>query len=240
MADPGHGPSAGRWSDDGGWGGVGRGHQEDVASPLRGFGWAAVGALCLAVVLSGVAFLTAEQRAAAPRGAPAVAEAPVQRVPPASVGGGGGPAGRELFDLSAGATQGWGFGDWQPGSQGRVAPAVPPDRGLSVVSPGGWFEAHFADPVDFGGARTLTYDVDGSGTDVLVALKVGPQETWCQASRAPVPAGPATVSVDLASLGCDPKAAQPADLSAVHAVEIWFSRGSFTLGSVRLGGGATG
>lgn len=238
------------------WGQVGRERDDEPAPPTSAFRWVTVGALCLAVVLFAVAFMATERRAAPSRAAaapaaassvkpsprtPRASEPPSPRPSSATESGDGAPVERKLFDFSGGGTQGWEYGGWQKdGPQGEVVPDAPPTQGVRVVSPGGngWFQAPFAVPADLTGATTLSYDVDGDATDVIVALSVGPQGAWCETKGARSPPGSRTVDVGLASLldGCFDNAAVPKDLSDVRSIQIWFSRGTFTLGPVWVSG----
>lgn len=240
------------------WGQVGREREDEPSPPTSAFRWVAVGALFLAVVLFAVAFLVAQQRDAPrsravaatstapgtssppPPGTPLPSEPSAPQTPPSTEGDEGPSVDRELFDLSGGDTQGWQFGAWQEGAQGEVVPVPPPAEGVTIVSPGGngWFRAPFAAPVDLSGAKTLSYDVDGGGTDVIVAMSIGPQGAWCETDGGRTPPGSYTVTVALSSLldGCLEEVAQPRDLSDVRSLQVWFSEGTFTLSSVRVSG----
>lgn len=239
------------------WGQVGREREDEPSPPTSAFRWVAVGALCLAVVLFAVAFLVAQQRDAPrsravaatptapetstpPPGTPLSSEPSAAQTSPSTEDDDGASADRALFDFSGGDTQGWQLGGWQEGAQGEVVPVPPPAEGVTIVSPGGngWFRAPFAAPVDLSGAKTLSYDVDGGGTDVIVAMSVGSREAWCETEGAPAPPGAHTVTVELTSLldGCLGNVAQPRDLSDVRSLQVWFSEGTFTLSSVRVSG----
>lgn len=235
------------------WGQLGREQEGEAVPPTSAFRWVAVAALCLAVALFSVAFVTAERRADSESQAPAAgppaspappsASAPVPSDAAAAATKGATPtaADRVLFDFADGGTAGWQYGDWQEGPPGEVAPAPAPAGGVTIVSPAGrgWFGSTFLPPVDLEGARTLSYDVDGPRSDVIVALRVGPRDTWCETRGPATGPGARTVTVDLGRLleGCDPKQlVTPEDLSDVRSVQIWFSEGAYTLSSVRVSG----
>ena len=83
-----------------------------------------------------------------------------------------------LFDFSDGA-QGWVPGNWQS-DPGTVSAS---DGTLTVLSNNAWFGAALPAPVDMSTRTELTFDlVSTTGANPVLALKEGPDGTWCQVS----------------------------------------------------------
>lgn len=69
-----------------------------------------------------------------------------------------------------------------------------------------------------------------TGTSTSVALQVGPSYTWCQSTWGwSEPCATATVNIDLTTgFSCD-----PATLTDVRGIFVWFSAGTFDVDYVR-------
>ncbi len=129
-----------------------------------------------------------------------------------------------LFSFEVG-TDGWAPGNWNPDA-GTVAQsdafATEGGYGLEIAATGGgWFGLDFAQPLDLSGKVRLEYDLRSGGTTPLVALKVGPNYTWCQYSGAWVGAGTTTtVEIPWDAFGCADF--DPADVRGMY---IYFNGG---------------
>ena len=128
--------------------------------------------------------------------------------------------------------EGWAPANWNPdaGTVARSATfASEGSYGLEVTSTGGgWFGLDFAAPLDLSGKTGLKYDLKSGGTSPLVALKIGPDYTWCQYSGSSVGAGTATVSVAWDDFGCS---FDPGDVRGMY---IYFNGGgTFYLDNIR-------
>lgn len=120
-------------------------------------------------------------------------------------------------------TEGWAPANWNPGA-GTVtrsdAFATGGSYGLEVTATGGgWFGLDFAAPLDLSGKTGLKYDLKSGGTSPLVALKTGPNYTWCQYSGSSVGAGTTTVNIAWDDFGCS---LDPADVRGMY---IYFNGG---------------
>jgi mannan endo-1,4-beta-mannosidase len=132
-------------------------------------------------------------------------------------------AAETLFDFSDG-TQGW---------TGGGTTGVNGSGQLTISTTGGWFGAQLAAPGDFSSRSRLSFDlVTTAGTSPILALKLGPDWTWCQATPLSWVSTPATgsdaVSFDLTTLDDTCTAL----LGEVHAVSVWFNAGDHVIDNV--------
>ncbi|GGJ47447.1 hypothetical protein GCM10008938_36820 [Deinococcus roseus] len=101
----------------------------------------------------------------------------------------------------------------------------------SVSTDGDWFSV--VKDLSLEGKTTLTFDLKtgAAGTSYNVALQTGAGWKWCQGSDWTwVDAGKTvTASIDLSKVSCDGTAP---DLSAVHAINVFFSKGDFYIDKV--------
>jgi mannan endo-1,4-beta-mannosidase len=144
-----------------------------------------------------------------------------------------------LFSFEDG-TQGWVPGDWQGPSAGSTATttafATDGIQGLEVTSNGGaWFQGVFAEPLDLTGRTVLSYDLQtgATGTSAAIALRNGPNFNWCQSTFEWKPEnGTYHVEIDLlTSISCEGES-DPAALTQVHDMFIFFNDGQFIIDNV--------
>lgn len=129
-----------------------------------------------------------------------------------------------LFSFEDG-TEGWAPANWNLDA-GTVTQsgtfATEGGSGLEIAATGGgWFGLDFAQAFDLSSKTGIKYDLLSGGTTPLVALKVGPNYTWCQYSGSSVGAG-TTTTVDITwdYFGC-----ADLDASDVRGMFIYFSGG---------------
>jgi mannan endo-1,4-beta-mannosidase len=146
-----------------------------------------------------------------------------------------------LFSFEDG-TQGWVPADWQGPDAGTTATtdafATDGVRGLAVTSNGGaWFQGVFAQPLDLTGRSLLSYDLQtgATGTSAAIALRNGPNYDWCQSTFAWQPENDTYhVEIDLTTaLSCEGDS-DPAALTEVHDMFIFFNDGAFVIDNVVL------
>ena len=110
-----------------------------------------------------------------------------------------------LFDFEE-SVEGWVPANWNPDA-GTVARsdafATEGGYGLEVTATGGgWFGLDFEAPLDLSNKTGLKYDLKSGGSAPLVALKIGPNYTWCQYSGGSTGEDTTTVSVAWDDFGC--------------------------------------
>lgn len=226
---------------------------DDTAShPMRGFGWGTTIGVCLAVVLFAGALLVAARHHSGGSSGSSLAG---EKTPPgSSATGTAAPSSTAstsssasssadstdvsvalpnqlLFTFRAG-TEGWTPGNWQkhPGAVSATKQfGTDGTSSLHVVSNGAWFRGPLDVPVDMSAAHYLSFDVHGNGTNVIVAIQVGPKQKWCEMRGPRAKAGTVRVSVDLSHAPCTRSEQQD-----VRAVDIWLDAGTDDLDAVRL------
>jgi mannan endo-1,4-beta-mannosidase len=130
-----------------------------------------------------------------------------------------------LFSFEDG-TQGWVPADWQGPDAGTTATtdafATEGVRGLAVTSKG---------------RSLLSYDLQtgATGTSAAIALRNGPNYDWCQSTFAWQPENDTYhVEIDLTTaLSCEGDS-DPAALTEVHDMFIFFNDGAFVIDNVVL------
>ena len=135
-------------------------------------------------------------------------------------------AAQTLFDFSSG-TQGW------AGANGTGTVGTDGGGRITIVTPGDWYGAQLAQAQDFSTRTQLRFDlVATTGIGPILALKVGPAWTWCQAQPLPWTTTPATganaITFDLTTLSTSCAAM----LNEVHAVFIYTNGGQHTIDNV--------
>ncbi len=129
-----------------------------------------------------------------------------------------------LFSFEDG-TEGWAPANWNPDAGTATQSstfATEGGYGLELAATGGgWFGLDFPEALDLSGKTGVKYDLRSGGTTPLVALKVGPNYTWCQYSGGWVETG-TTTTVDIAwdDFGCADFS--PADVRGMY---IYFNGG---------------
>lgn len=130
-----------------------------------------------------------------------------------------------LFGFETG-TDGWAPANWNPGA-GTVtqsaAFATEGTSGLEVAATGGgWFGLDFPQNSNLSSKTGIKYDLKSGGTSPLVALKVGPNFTWCQYSGTFVEPGTTTmVAIAWDEFGCADF--NPADVRGMY---VYFNGGA--------------
>jgi mannan endo-1,4-beta-mannosidase len=144
-----------------------------------------------------------------------------------------------LFSFEDG-TQGWAPGDWQGPNAGSTATtdvfATEGTQGLQVTSNGGaWFQGVFDEPLDLTGRSVLSYDLQtgATGTSAAISFRNGPSFNWCQSNFEWKPEnGTYHVEIDLlTSISCEGES-DPAALTQVHDMFIFFNDGQFIIDNV--------
>jgi mannan endo-1,4-beta-mannosidase len=141
-----------------------------------------------------------------------------------------------LYSFETGV-EGWAPGNWLPDS-GSVAQstdfATAGAHSLRVDSTvGHWFGTATPASVDLTGKSAITFDLrtGATGTSVSLAFWTGPSFTWCQSTWGFTDAN-TTRHVELGLFtelaGCDPAA-----LTDVRGVFLWFSTGTFHLDNLQ-------
>jgi len=129
-----------------------------------------------------------------------------------------------LFGFEEG-TDGWAPANWEAAG-GTVtqssAFATEGSYGLEITATGGgWFGLDFPEARNLSGKTGIKFDLKSGGTSPLVALKVGPNYTWCQYSGSWVEAGTTkTVTTTWDDFGC-----ADFDASDVRGMYIYFNGG---------------
>jgi mannan endo-1,4-beta-mannosidase len=146
-----------------------------------------------------------------------------------------------LFSFEDG-TQGWAPGDWQGPDAGSTATtaafATHGARGLAVTSNGGaWFRGPFTEPLDLTGRSVLSYDLQtaATGTSAAISFRNGPNFDWCQSTFAWQPENAVHhIEIDLTTeISCEGDS-DPAALTQVHDMFIFFNDGRFAIDNVVL------
>ncbi|HSK97235.1 MAG TPA: cellulase family glycosylhydrolase, partial [Euzebyales bacterium] len=146
-----------------------------------------------------------------------------------------------LFSFEDG-TQGWVAADWQGPDAGSTTTtdsfATDGTQGLAVTSNGGaWFQGVFPEPLDLTGRTLLSYDLrtGATGTSAAIALRNGPSYNWCQSNFSWQPEdGTYHVEIDLTTaLSCE-GGSDPAALTQVHDMFIYFNDGAFVIDNIVL------
>lgn len=130
-----------------------------------------------------------------------------------------------LFDFADG-TQGWAPMHGEAG--GTVTSA---DQALDITSLGDWFGAALASPGNFSHRTTLSFrGVSTTGYSPILALQVGADWTWCQATPVSWISAPGTVTFDLTTLDD----ACTAKLDHVDSVQIYLNGGTHVIDDVTV------
>ena len=139
-----------------------------------------------------------------------------------------------LFSFEDGV-EGWAPASWDP--RGSVAQttdfATDGTHGLEVASDDNWYGLQLAETTDLSAKTTLKFDVKtaDAGTSNSIAIQTGDAWSWCSGPWVWTNASStSTYSVDLASLTCD---SGTLDLTKVHALYIYFNKGTFDLDNIR-------
>ena len=135
-------------------------------------------------------------------------------------------AAQTLFDFSSG-TQGW------TGVNGSGTVSTDAGGHLTIVTPGDWYGAQLAQTENFSTRTQLRFDlVSTTGISPILALKLGPAWTWCQAQAVSWTTSPATgvsaITFDLTTLSTSCAAM----VNEVHAVYIYANGGQHTIDNV--------
>ncbi|CAN5885958.1 hypothetical protein BH24DEI2_BH24DEI2_20510 [soil metagenome] len=129
----------------------------------------------------------------------------------------------KLFDFEKG-TDSWAPANWEAAGGTVVQSgtfATEGSYGLEVTSTGGgWFGLDFDEPLDLSNKTGIKYDLKSGGTAPLVALKIGPDYTWCQYSGSSAGEDTTTVSIAWDDFGCN------FDAGDVRGMYLYFNSGS--------------